>query len=65
MRKYIRAMIRAEGERKHLKPSRWVKTVWETSCHKYYGVTARKINQARGTHNKRLWPTREALFASK
>jgi hypothetical protein len=62
MRKYIRAMIRSEGERKHLKPSRWVKTVWESSSHKKYGVNGRKVNQARGTHKGHLWSTREALF---
>ena len=63
MRKYIRSIIRTEGERKKLKPSRWVKVVWEQRGHKLYGVNGRKINQARGTHKKQLWPTREAMVA--
>lgn len=65
MRKYIRAMIRAEGERKKLSPSAWVKSVWESRQHKRYGVNGRKVNQVRGTHKKYLWPSRESLFASR
>jgi hypothetical protein len=63
MRKYIRNMIRTEGVRKHLKPSRWVKACWEQRQHKAYGVEARKFNQAKGTHKKYLWGSRVAMFA--
>ena len=65
MRKHIRAIIRAEGERKHLKPSRWVKACWEHLQHKRCGVNGRKLNQVKGTHKKYLWRTRIALFASR
>lgn len=60
MRKYIRAIIRTEGEREHLKPSRYVKAAFERIQQKKYGVEKRKLNQARGTHKRYLWGSRTA-----
>lgn len=50
MRKYIREIIRVEGERQKLKPSRYVKSTFEQIQQKKYGVEKRKKNQAKGTH---------------
>lgn len=58
MRKYIRAMIKTDGERQHLKSSRYVKAVFERLQQKIYGVDKRKRNQAKGTHKKYLWKSR-------
>ena len=63
MRKHIREMIRAEGKRKKLKPSRWVKVAFDTYQNKRYGVKIRKKNQAIGTHKKYLWRSRAAAVA--
>lgn len=60
MRKYIRAMIKTDGERQHLKSSRYVKAVFERLQQKRYGVDKRKRNQAKGTHKKYLWGMRTA-----
>ena len=60
MRKYIRAIIRADGERRRLKPSRYVKSTFEQLQQKKYGVNERRKNQARGTHKKYLWASRTA-----
>lgn len=60
MRKYIRAIMRAEGKRQHLKPSRYVKAAFEQLQQKKYGVKARKANQAKGTHKRYLWGSRTA-----
>lgn len=60
MRKYIRAIIRAEGETQHLKASRYVKSVFENLQQKRYGVENRRKNQAKGTHKKYLWRSRTA-----
>lgn len=55
MRKYVREIMRTEGEREHLKPSRYVKAAFEQLQQKKYGVEKRKMNQAKGTRKKRLW----------
>lgn len=63
MRKYVRDIMRTEGEREHLKPSRYVKAAFEQLQQKKYGVEKRKKNQARGTHKRYLWRSRTAGLA--
>lgn len=58
MRKYIREIMRTEGKRNKLKPSRYVKAAFEQLQQKKYGVENRKKNQARGTHKRYLWRAR-------
>ena len=65
MRKYIRAIIRAEGETHHLKASRYVKSVFENLQQKRYGVENRRKNQAKGTHKKYLWRSRTANIGAR
>ena len=65
MRKYIRAIIRAEGETQHLKASRYVKSVFENLQQKRYGVENRRKNQAKGTHKKYLWRSRTANIVAR
>lgn len=65
MRKYIRAIIRAEGETQHLKASRYVKSVFENLQQKRYGVDNRRKNQAKGTHKKYLWRSRTANIGAR
>ena len=62
MRKYIRSIMRAEGERRKTKPSRWLKAAFEFHQTKKYGQQRRKINQAKGTHRSELWGSRVAMF---
>lgn len=65
MRKYIREMMRQEGINEKLKPSRWVKSAWESRMLKRVGADRRKANQAKGTNPKKLWASRVALFQSR
>ena len=65
MRKYIRSIIRTEGETQHLKASRYVKSVFENLQQKRYGVENRRKNQAKGTHKKYLWKSRMANIVSR
>ena len=65
MRKYIRGMMREASKNNHTKPSRWVKAAWESFQLKRVGADRRKANQAKGTHPKKLWASRVALFASR
>ena len=63
MRKYIRSMFRAEAKKNKTNISRWVAAAWEYYKNGTVGATERKLCQARGTHKKSLWRSREALFA--
>ena len=65
MRKYIRNMMRYEGKHKKYKANRWVKAAWEALQQNTVGVNRRKANQAKGTHPKKVWSSRVALFASR
>lgn len=65
MRKYIRNMMRYEGKHKKYKVNRWVKAAFEAFQLKCYGADRRKANQAKGTHPKKLWASRVALFQSR
>lgn len=58
MRKHVREIIRTEGKRNKLKPSRYVKAAFEQLQQKKYGVENRKRNKARGTHKRYLWRAR-------
>jgi hypothetical protein len=58
-------MIREDAKRQKAKPSRWLKIAFDTYQSKKYGVDNRKKNQAKGTHCRKVWPSRVALFASK
>lgn len=60
MRKYVRSIIRTAGERDRLKPSRYVKAVFDSLQQQKYGVEKRRKNQAKGTHKKYLWKSRTA-----
>ena len=55
MRKLIRSILRAEGERKGVKASRYVSREFDDRQIKKYGVTVRRINQAKGTRKRKLW----------
>lgn len=61
MRKYIRNILRYEGEKREASPSIWVRTAFHTHQLKRYGAKKRRINQAKGTHPKRVWRQRIAL----
>ena len=65
MRKYIREMMRASAKHNHTKPNRWLKAAFESFQLKRYGADRRKANQAKGTHPKKLWGSRIALFQSR
>lgn len=65
MRKYIREMFRAEAKVEKRKPSRWLKVSFDTRQNKIYGSAKRKVNQAKGTHKRKLWSSRVAMFAAR
>lgn len=58
MRKIIRSIIRNEGERKNVKPSKWVNRKFNRLQGKKCGEKRRLINQAKGTHKRREWKQR-------
>lgn len=58
MRGLIRRKMRAEGERKGVKASRYVAREFNRRQVKRYGATVRRINQAKGTHKRRTWRAR-------
>jgi hypothetical protein len=60
MRKYLRYRLRKEAERKGLKPSRYVREVWDDVQKRRYGAEGRAANVAIGTKPKRKW--RPGLF---
>lgn len=65
MRKYIRAIMRAEAEKKGFKPSKAVHEMWTRFQVKKIGQNGsviRKVHQARGTHPKRQWKQRYGLY---
>ena len=55
MRKYIRKMMRARGEKEHAKPSRVVKYLFNKYQIEKYGIGKRSSNMAHGTHCKKTW----------
>ena len=61
MREFIRNMLRAEGERLGVKPSRYVARKFDDRQVKKYGETVRRINQAKGTHKRNTWRNRIAI----
>lgn len=60
MRKYIRAMMRAEAERRSIKASRFIKVAWNKYQIKKIGSFARLVNRAKGTAPKYKWKNRIA-----
>ena len=62
MRKYIRNLIRADAKRRGIKASRYVRSEFGTHQVKKYGYRARLINQAKGTHKRRIWRSRISLI---
>lgn len=60
MRKHMREILRRQGERKGLKPSRYVATKWNEYEVRKLGKEQRKANVANGTKPKRLWRGRGA-----
>ena len=63
MRKYIRELIRQDAKKEKAKPSRWLKIAFDTRQNRIYGSAKRKVNQAVGTHGRKLWRSRIAMFA--
>lgn len=61
MRKYIRKMMRARGEKEHAKPSRVVKYLFNKYQIEKYGIGKRSSNMAHGTHCKKTWNQRQAI----
>lgn len=55
MRKYMREILRRRGERKGLKPSRYVAQMWNRYQARKLGEAQRRANVAHGTKPKRLW----------
>ena len=62
MRKHIRAMMRAEAERRGYKASRYVREAWDQREIRKRGRAIRLINKAKGTAPKRLWKQRIAAL---
>lgn len=62
MRKYVRNMLRSKAERMRVKPSRYVGSKFNDIQVEKYGSTRRKINQAKGTHRRKTWGQRYALY---
>jgi hypothetical protein len=58
MRKYVRELMRVEAKRNKLPYNRAVKYFWNQLQLKTKGLSARDFNQARGTHKKKMWPSR-------
>lgn len=57
-RKIIRNIIRAEGKRQGVKPSRYLARKFDKIQAEKYGTTVRRINQAKGTHKRNVWRMR-------
>ena len=55
-----RNMLRVEAERVGVKPSRYVAHEFDRQQKEKYGRTRRIINQAKGTHPRRVWRQRIA-----
>ena len=60
-RKYIRAMLRGEAERKGIKPSKWVNRQFDRLQIKRHGLEKREINKATGTAPRSRWKSRIAI----
>ena len=65
MRKYVRSIIKTKGVYDRLKPSRYVKAVFDRIQQRKYGVEKRRNNQAKGTHKKYLWISRTANIGAR
>lgn len=61
MRKYIREKLRRQAEKEGLKPSKAVHALWARYQNEKRGEFVRMMNVAKGTHKKRLWPSRIAM----
>lgn len=61
MRKYIREMIRRQAEKRGFKPSKTVHALWVRYQNEKRGEFVRMANAAKGTHKKKLWPSRIAM----
>ena len=55
MRRLKRSILRHEAERKGVKPSRYVFTMWNRIQTKKVGPHERARNRLRGTKTKRQW----------
>lgn len=58
MRKLIRSIFRAEGEKSDSKASEVVHNTWDRYQVKKVGAGRRIVNQAKGTHKKKNWDSR-------
>jgi hypothetical protein len=65
MRKYIRNIIRHKAKKEKVKPSGYVKYMFNDIQIRKHGSECRSRNQARGTHKRYLWPYRVALSTLK
>ena len=64
MRKYRRMVLRMQAANKlRVKPSKFLRKMWERYQTHKYGATAVAINKARGTHKKRTWKQRVNIYA--
>ena len=55
MRRLKRAILRHRAEKKGVKPSRYVFTMWDRIQRKKVGPRERARNRRRGTKTKRQW----------
>ena len=60
IRKYQRYMLRTRAKRVGAKPSKFVAHEFDKAQVKKYGKIRRVINQAKGTHPRRVWKQRIA-----
>ena len=57
-RKIIRNMFRAEGERKGVKPSRYMSREFDRYQRDKYSPIVRAINRCKATHKRSTWRAR-------
>lgn len=63
IRKIIRNMIRAEGERDGAKGSRYLSREFDKYQTRKYSPNVRRANQCRGTHKRGTWKARISFVA--
>ena len=63
IRKIIRNMFRAEGERAGVKPSRYLSREFDRYQKRKYSLNIRRVNQCRGTHKRATWKERVSFTA--
>lgn len=63
-RKHLREMMRIQAEKRDYKPSKAVHNLWAQYQNEKRGEFVRRANVAKGTHKKKLWPSRIASIGT-